>query len=183
MHLTRNDKLGLLAMLTVVVVIIAAYSVIGLSRDRTGQARISFTGMVADPVNITLEELKSMPSTTVTSELICVDGQSLGVHNWTGVKLNYLLEERGIVEGAIKVAFFADDDYSTDLTIGDANREDVLIAYLKDGSPMEEGTKLVVPGKWGYKWISGIAEIRLVDYNFMGFWEGRGYSDDATIPS
>ena len=172
----------LLTIVATVLVISTTFAVVGVLRDRSGHATISITGMVETPVNLTLDELSSMPSTTITSELICVDGESLGVHDWTGVRLRLLLEEGGVVNGAIKVAFFADDGYSTDLTMEDALREDVLLAYLEDGSPMDEGTKLVVPGKWGYKWISGITEVRLVDYDFMGFWEGRGYSDDATIP-
>jgi len=182
MHVTRKAKLGVFSALIAAAVIVAAYAVGGPSNERSSQVSISFTGLVANPVNFTLDDLRSMPNATITSELTCVDGQSLGVHTWTGVKLKNLLQARGILEGAIKVAFFAGDRYATDLTVQDAMRDDVLVAYLKDGSPMSQNTKLVVPGKWGYKWIDGIAEIRLVDYDFMGSWEGRGYSDDATIP-
>lgn len=129
-----------------------------------------------------LDQLKSMPIVTITAELICVDGQSLGVHNWTGVKLRDILNFTGVQPTAIKVGFFA-SGYSTDLTIADAMRDDVLVAYLEDGAPMTSVTRLVVPGEWGYKWISGLESIKLLDYNFLGKWESRGYSDDATIPS
>lgn len=176
-------KLFLLSVLTTAILIIAAYAMTRPSHQPGDQAGISISGLVATPLNISLETIRSMPNTTVTSELICVDGTSLGVHSWTGVKLKELLNEGAVLGGAIKVAFFADDGYCTDLTVADAMRDDVIVAYLKDGSAIAENTKLVVPGKWGYKWISGITEIRLLDYNFMGTWEGRGYSDDATIPA
>lgn len=42
---------------------------------------------------------------------------------------------------------------------------------------------MVVPGKWGYKWIRGPTRIVLVDYDFLGYWESSGYSDEADIPA
>ena len=62
-------------------------------------------------------------------------------------------------------------------------REDIILAYEKDGERLSEKTRLVVPGKWGYKWISQLTRIELVNYDFKGFWESRGYSDEADITS
>ncbi len=146
-----------------------------------GKAEISFAGLVDHPYSFDLEEIESMPRVTVTAELICVSGNSFGIHEWTGVRLSYLLNATGVQDTAIKVAFYATDGYVTDLTMEDAMRSDVIVAYLKDGSQMSEKTRLVVPGMWGYKWIAGIETIKLVDYNFMGDWEGRGYPDDANF--
>jgi DMSO/TMAO reductase YedYZ molybdopterin-dependent catalytic subunit len=148
-------------------------------KDQTS-IELSVTGLVNNEVVITLSELKAMPSVTVQAELICVDGQSLGTHNWTGVRLGDILDAAVVQASAIKVAFFA-TGYSTDLTLNDSMRDDVIVAYLEDGAPMAEITRLVVPGEWGYKWISGLKTIELVDYNFTGKWESRGYPDDATI--
>jgi DMSO/TMAO reductase YedYZ molybdopterin-dependent catalytic subunit len=61
-------------------------------------------------------------------------------------------------------------------------RNDIILAYEKDGQPLAEKLRLVVPGKWGYKWISRLAQIDLVDYNFLGRYESSGYSDEANIP-
>ena len=171
---------------TVVAVAVAALLVsvafrISQSPDSAGQAAISFTGLVENPLTFDLDKIKSMPSVTITAELICVSGESFGTHDWTGVRLRDLLNETGVQETAFKVAFHATDGYETDLKIEDAMRDDVIVAYLEDGVVMSEITKLVVPGQWGFKWISSIDSIRLVDYDFMGNWEGRGYPDDATI--
>jgi DMSO/TMAO reductase YedYZ molybdopterin-dependent catalytic subunit len=91
------------------------------------------------------------------------------------------LETAGVSPDAVKVAFYASDGYSTDLPVETARREDVILAYEKDGVPLSEKLRLVVPGKWGYKWISQVTDIELVDYDFKGFWESRGYSDTADI--
>lgn len=142
---------------------------------------ISITGSVNHNINLTQNNSKTMELVTVTSELICVDGTSFGTHNWTGVRLNDLLEEAGVLASAAKVGFHASDGYTTDLTLQQAARQDIIIAFDKDGVPLKEKTRLVVPGMWGYKWISGIDLITLYDYDFKGVTESRGYSDDATI--
>ena len=33
----------------------------------------------------------------------------------------------------------------------------------------------------GYKWIHYLNEIELVDYDFKGIWESKGYPDNAEI--
>jgi DMSO/TMAO reductase YedYZ molybdopterin-dependent catalytic subunit len=145
--------------------------------------QLSITGLVEHPLNLSLSELAAMPQTTVNAAIICVDfpGYVVEEGNWKGVNLWLLLETAGISPDAVKVAFYASDGYSTDLTIETAKREDIILAYEKDGVALSEKLRLVVPGKWGYKWISQVASIELVDYDFKGFWESRGYSDTADI--
>ena len=60
-------------------------------------------------------------------------------------------------------------------------REDVILAYEKDGKPLREKLRLVVPGNWGYKWIKWLTQIELVDYDFKGVYESRGFPDNAEI--
>ena len=145
--------------------------------------QLTITGLVEHPLNLSLTELAAMPQTTVNAAIICVDfpGYVVAEGNWKGVNLWLLLETAGVSPDAVKVAFYASDNYSTDLTVETAKREDILIAYEKDDAPLSEKLRLVVPGKWGYKWISQLAVIELVDYDFKGFWESRGYSDTADI--
>ena len=150
------------------------------ARDTSAQG-LSITGLVDHKQVFAIEDLKSMPNVTVRSELICVSGKSFGTHNWTGVRLGALLEEAGVQPGVVKVAFRASGNYSTDLTIEDATRGDVIVALYEDGVALNTHTKLVVPGKWGYKWIDGIEEIELVDYDYKGTWERSGYSDSGNV--
>jgi DMSO/TMAO reductase YedYZ molybdopterin-dependent catalytic subunit len=181
------SRTGRILTVVISVMIVAVVSAVALRAAQTAstsdQTVITINGLVDTPITIDLDELKSMPSVTLTSDITCVSGEWLGTHNWTGVRLNYLLNMTGIQSSAVKVAFSATDGYKTDLTMDDVKRDDVLVAYLKDGAPMPEKTKLVVPGMWGYKWISSIERIWLVDYNYMGTWEGRGYPDIVTLPS
>ncbi|MEM2110486.1 MAG: molybdopterin-dependent oxidoreductase [Candidatus Bathyarchaeia archaeon] len=140
-------------------------------------------GFVQRPLNLTLNKLKAMSKTTVYAELICVGSPTkiIAKGNWTGVRLGFILEQAGIKPEAIKVFFYAKDGYTTDLDIKTAMREDVIIAYERDGVPLPEQTCLIVPGKWGYKWIREITHIELVNYNALGTWESSGFSDTAEI--
>lgn len=145
--------------------------------------RLIVDGFVQDPLNLTFDELVEMPRSTVNAELYCVDYPTniVAKGNWTGVRIGLLLETAGVSPEAVKVAFYAEDGFTTDLTVMTATREDIILAYEKDGEPLTEKIRLVVPGKWGYKWIHGVNHIELVDYDFKGFWESRGYSDTAEI--
>jgi len=52
--------------------------------------------------------------------------------------------------------------------------------------PPERGFpfQLVAESKLGYKWIKWITEIELSDdVNYRGFWESRGFSNDADLGS
>jgi hypothetical protein len=148
------------------------------------ERRLIVTGLVNNPLNLSWTEIVTMPKTTVNATLICVDAPTnvLMAGNWTGIKLRTLLEEAKPSADVIKVGFYAADGYSTDLTIETAMRNDIILAYENNGNPLND-LRLVVPGKWGYKWISQVTVIQLVDYNFLGRWESQGYSDEADISS
>jgi DMSO/TMAO reductase YedYZ molybdopterin-dependent catalytic subunit len=139
-------------------------------------------GFVQSPLSLTFDDLLAMPTSTVYAPLYCVGLPStpLAEGDWTGVRLGYILEQAGVSPGAIKVAFYADDGFATDLPLATAMRDDVILAYERDGEPLER-KQLVVPCKWGYKWIREPTHIELVDYDFLGTYESGAYSDEANI--
>ena len=141
-------------------------------------------GFVRNPLNLTYGEILVMPKTTVYAELYCVDNPNFAITkgNWTGVKLGFILERAGVKSDAVKVVFRSQDGYTSDLSVTTAMREDIIIAYELNSQSLPETLRLAVPGKWGYKWVSRLAHIELVDYDFKGTWESRGYSDEADIP-
>jgi DMSO/TMAO reductase YedYZ molybdopterin-dependent catalytic subunit len=181
-------KTFLTAAAIITVILVVVFSGSGLqptahAQSNGGEWQLTVTGLVEHPLTLSLTELTAMPQTTVNAALICVGSQGSVVAegNWVGVNLWLLLETAGVSPNAVKVAFYASDGYSTDLPLETAERGDVILAYEKDGAPLSETLRLVVPGKWGYKWISQVASIELVNYDFKGFWESNGYSDAADI--
>jgi hypothetical protein len=174
--------------ITLLIIILSSVSVSVNVRyalaENTTNVQLSITGLVANPLNLSRAELDAMPKSAVNAAIICVDfpGHVVAQGNWVGVKLRTLLEAAQPLAEAVKVAFYAADGYSTDLRLDAVMRDDIIVAYEKDGEALN-ALRLVVPGKWGYKWINQLSRIELVDYDFLGFWESRGYSDDAEISS
>jgi hypothetical protein len=150
--------------------------------DTEADWQLTVTGLIENSLTLNWTEIKALPKTTVNADLFCVDYPSTPLQqgNWTGIKLKTLLEEAKPLAAAFKIGFFASDDFSTDLSVEIANRDDIILAYEKDGVFLND-IRLVVPGHWGYKWISQLISIKLVDYDFHGFWESRGYSDEASF--
>lgn len=141
-------------------------------------------GLVQTPVNLTYEDILSMPMVNVTATLECVEGPS-GRAVWGGVQLKYVLDFVGLKPEAKEVVFHAEDGFSSSLTLEDAQKDDVLLAYEMNGEtlPRNHGfpLRLAVPGKYGYKWVKWITHIEVVDYDYKGFWEERGWDDDADV--
>jgi hypothetical protein len=142
---------------------------------------LNVTGLVENPLILNWTTILAMPKTTVEAPIICVDTSIKSAEaNWTGVKLRTVLEQADPSQDAIKIAFYAADGYTTDLTVQTAMHDDILLGYEKDGAPLND-LRLIVPDKWGYKWISQLTRIELVNYDFLGGWESFGYSDEADI--
>ncbi|UCG70558.1 MAG: molybdopterin-dependent oxidoreductase [Thermoplasmata archaeon] len=141
-------------------------------------------GLVENPLILNYENITGFPKISEIKTLICVAGPS-GTANWTGVRLKALLDMAVLKENAAEVVFYAADGYSSSLTIDYASGSDVILAYEMNGEtlPIDHGypLRLVAPGKYGYKWVKWITHIEVVDYDYKGFWESRGYSDEADV--
>jgi len=182
----KNALSAMAATITVTFLIVGFLAVVtpavyAESQDADWQLVVS--GLVSQNLTLSLVDMQSLPKTSVNMSLFCVDFPNFVVAqgNWAGVSLSLLLDQAGVSPESIKVAFYARDGYSTDLTIETARRSDVILAYEIDGIPLSDAPRLVVPGKWGYKWISQLSDIVLVNYDFKGKWESLGYSDEADI--
>ena len=116
----------------------------------------------------------------------CVEGWSVKIL-WEGVLLKDLLTEAGYDAGAQVVIFYAQDGYSTSLPLSYIVSNNIMIAYKMNGVvlPPDRGYpfQLVAESKYGYKWIKWITQIEVSDdANYRGYWESRGYSNNADFP-
>lgn len=116
----------------------------------------------------------------------CVEGWSVKIL-WEGVLLKDLLTEAGYDTGAQVVIFRAQDGYSTSLPLSYIVSNNIMIAYKMNGVvlPPDRGYpfQLVAESKYGYKWIKWITQIEVSDdANYRGYWESRGFSNNADFP-
>jgi DMSO/TMAO reductase YedYZ molybdopterin-dependent catalytic subunit len=147
-----------------------------------GTYRLKVTGLVGNPLSLTFDEVKALPSVERYVVLPCVEGWSdRGI--WKGVKLTDVLSRAGVQGSARTVVFKSPGGYTTSLTTADVKKVDPILAYGVNGVrlPDEQGypVRLVVPHKLGYKWIKWVTEIDLIKGSYSGYWESQGYSNSG----
>jgi len=147
--------------------------------------RLTIDGLVAQSASYTLDELSTNERMSKLVTLHCVEGWSVQAL-WEGIPLRSLLEEASPLEGATTLIFHAEDGYTTSLPLSFVLDRDLIIADVINGItlPAETGFpfQLVAESKWGYKWIRWLTRIKLSnDPEYEGFWERRGYSNDADL--
>lgn len=162
-------------------------SILGSQHLDLESYRLTITGLVENEVEYTYDDvINNHPHFEKVVTLYCVEGWDATIL-WKGVLVKDLLEKAGIDLAAKVVIFRAYDGYSTSLPLEFIVDNDILMAFKMNGVvlPAERGFpfQLVAESKWGYKWIRWITEIELSDnVNYRGYWESRGYSNDADLP-
>jgi DMSO/TMAO reductase YedYZ molybdopterin-dependent catalytic subunit len=117
-------------------------------------------GAVNNNLNLTLEQLAAMPSTTVQGDIFC-GGSFVKGGDWTGSTLSQILEKAEINQETTGIEFTATDGYTVTIPLIDAMRDDTIIAYQLNGQSLPEALRLVIPRADGYYWISMINQINV----------------------
>lgn len=151
-----------------------------------GNYRLKVSGLVENPASFTFNEtINNYQNYKKVVTLHCVEGWSVTIL-WEGVLLKDLIQETGASPNATTVIFHAYDGYTTSLPIDYIMDQEIIMAHKMNGVPLppERGApfQLVAESKWGYKWIKWITEIEISDdIDYEGYWERRGYSNDADL--
>ncbi|MDQ1361629.1 MAG: hypothetical protein QOF07_2720 [Bradyrhizobium sp.] len=150
--------------------------------------RLQVTGLVDKPLDLTVDDLEAMPSTTLVKDFQCVTGWRVPQVHWEGVRLSDVLTAAGVHGSAGGLEFESYDGADTEsLTIDQAQRPDVIVAYRMLGAPIttEHGgpVRLYVAPMYGYKSLKWLSAIRVVTEATPGYWEQNGYSLDAWVGS
>lgn len=121
------------------------------------------------------------------SDFHCVTGWSVYKVTWEGIPLSELLRLTKVREEAKYVKFYSGDKEYTDcLSLKQAGMDDVMVAVLMDGKPIPQKlggpVRLVVPQMYAYKSVKWLQAIELIDKEHIGYWELRGYDNDAWVP-
>ena len=148
--------------------------------------RLKVDGLVENPLEYTLEKATdNRQGYQKVVTLNCVEGWSVRIL-WEGVLIEDLIEEAEPSAEANMVIFHAYDGYTTSLPLAYVTGQDIMLAYKMNGVvlPPERGApfQLVAESKWGYKWIKWVTRIELSDDpDYKGYWESRGFSNDADL--
>jgi len=146
-------------------------------------------GYVNNPFALSYQELLALPMQQQYESMMCVSnevgGQYMSNALWEGVRLKDLLERAGVKTGAVKVVFYAVDDYSDSIHLDKALEPSTLLAVRMNGVTLPQGhgfpVRMLVPGIYGMKHCKWLTRIQVVTQDYQGYWQERGWSDPAPI--
>lgn len=163
------------------------YSVVGFNPKRSvAQYRLTVSGMVDRPFELTYDALRELDPVHLTKDFQCVTGWRVHEVAWTGVLLSTLLDKAGVQHGGRAVRFRSfDGEYTESLTLEQARRSDVIVAYEMEHKPISAAhggpARLYVAPMYGYKSCKWLEAIEVVSDVEPGYWERLGYDTDAWI--
>ena len=139
-------------------------------------------GLVEQEVELTWDQFTKLTWTTVTADFHCVTQWSSLDNTWEGVTFPDLMALAQHKPEAKFVMAHCFGGYTTNLPL-EVAMEEGLLAHKQDGEPLGEGhgwpLRLIVPSRYGWKsakWLNG---IELIAEDAPGFWEQRGYNNNA----
>jgi len=147
--------------------------------------KLEITGLVDSSYNLSLIEVFGKPETqTDTMLMYCVEGWEVwGV--WQGVSVKELLDEARVRPEGRYVLFTCADGYSTCLPLSYLENYNIILAYNVNGTSLKSSDgyplRLISFGKFGYKWAKWVNRIKVIDMYEAGYWESRGFTDDADV--
>jgi DMSO/TMAO reductase YedYZ molybdopterin-dependent catalytic subunit len=183
--LLARDPTGLLALLP-----IGRFRIYTVTSDLPSRSRAEYRlhvrGLVERETVLSFDELSALPRTRLRRDFQCVTGWRVPDVHWAGVRLAEVLDLAGVKPDARAVRFVSfDGAYTESLTLAQARRHDVLVAYELEGEPLssEHGgpARLYVAPMYGYKSCKWLDTIELTAQVEPGYWEHRGYDVDGWV--
>lgn len=139
-------------------------------------------GLVDQKIELDWEQFTHLDWVAVTADFHCVTQWSALDNAWEGVPLSALVALARPKPEARFVMAHCYGGYTTNLPL-DASLEEGLLAHKHNGAELgrDHGwpVRLIVPSRYGWKsakWVNG---IELMAEDAPGFWEQRGYSNNA----
>lgn len=146
-------------------------------------------GLVDSPLTLKYADLAVWPAAERYWTLECISNEVGGnlISNalWKGIPLHTLLERAQPGPRARYLIIRSVDGYSTALPLESALAPASLAAYQMNGValPHRHGfpLRLLFPGRFGMKNPKWVSELELSAENYLGFWESRGWSNQAAV--
>jgi DMSO/TMAO reductase YedYZ molybdopterin-dependent catalytic subunit len=167
-----------------------------LAQSQFADWRLKIDGLVDRPTELSLAELRALPSRTQITRHDCVEGWS-AIGKWTGAQLGPLLQSVGLKPDARYLVLHCADTLGRDglyyesIDLIDAFHPQTILAYDMNGAALTEPhgapLRLRVERQLGYKHAKYVMRIEAVSsFEKMrggrgGFWEDLGYEWYAGI--
>jgi DMSO/TMAO reductase YedYZ molybdopterin-dependent catalytic subunit len=146
-------------------------------------ATVRAWGAVEQPTTWTLPQFKALPTTTVHADFHCVTKFSVFDNDWFGVAARTALAELRPTADASHVVLHGAEGYTTNVPLDALLDDDVVFAWRRNGEDIsvEHGwpLRLILPKRYAWKSAKWLTGIEVLTEDRRGFWEDRGYHNDA----
>lgn len=141
--------------------------------------RFRVWGEVEQELELSYEELCSLPQVELIADFHCVTRWSVKEIQWEGIQTIEILRRVKPKESANFVYVYCLEGYTTNLPLEYLKKEDSILALKMFGEPVpkEHGfpLRLVVPQLYAWKSAKYVWGIEIRREDKPGYWEERGY--------
>jgi len=145
--------------------------------------RLEISGEVENPRTLKYSDLMELKQVDLTCDVHCVTGWTLLDSRWRGIPMSTVMDLVRVKESARFVIFEAVGDYSSNIPLGEARRDNMILAHGYSGRdlPPVHGAPLrgLVPDRYFYKSVKWLQAIRFASVDEPGYYENSGYSNSA----
>jgi len=145
--------------------------------------RLEIGGEVENPRTLKFVDLLDLKQIDLTCDVHCVTGWTLLDSPWRGIPMTTVMDLVKVKASARFVIFEAAGDYSSNIPLSEARKDNVILAHGYSGGdlPQVHGAPLrgLVPDRYFYKSVKWIKAIRFVSVDEPGYYENSGYSNSA----
>lgn len=145
--------------------------------------RLDVDGAVENPLSLTLEAFMALPQAESVSDMHCVTQWSNYDNHWRGVAAHALLDLAQPRAAARHVIFHAHDGYTTNVRLDQFDQPDVFLVHNWNGRPISRQhggpVRVLIPRLYLWKSAKWVRRIELAANDRPGFWETRGYHNNA----
>ena len=141
--------------------------------------RLRVDGLVAQPLDLSLDDLMRMPRVSYTVKHHCVEGWS-AIASWHGVPVSAIVERCRPLAPARYISFASfDAGYTNGWDLASAMHPQTILAYGMNDNPLAPAhgapLRLYSPTKLGYKLTKYLVSMTFTDTRPGGYWEDQGY--------
>lgn len=145
--------------------------------------RLQVTGLVENPITWTLDEFMAQPQADFISDIHCVTQWSRYDNHWRGIAAHHVLDLVKPKPEVRHIIFGSYDGYTTNVKREVFEEPNVLIAHSWEGKPIarEHGgpARVIIPDWYFWKSAKWVTRIEFTADDRPGFWEVRGYHNEA----
>lgn len=143
--------------------------------------KLSVVKSEGDVLNLTIDDIKTLPKTEIIFDFKCVEGWDQ-IQHWGGVKFTDFVKHYQLEQQA-KMQYVGmktpDSQYYVGLDMESAMHPQTILAYEMNGAPLMlvhgAPLRLIIPVKYGIKNLKRIGTISFSDQRPGDFWARLGY--------